>query len=81
MFHEIIPYIEAPWFHKFNNSGIFEKDEENEFNLSFFNLWMKSFNEFTSRVKKLKKISLNKSKEVLEERQNLEKQVEILQMD
>ena len=80
MFHEIIPHIEAPWFHKFNNSGIFEKDEENEFNLSFFNLGMKSFNEFTSRVKKLKKISLNKSKEVLEERQHLEKQVEILQI-
>ena len=79
MFHEIIPYIENPWFYKFNNSGIFEKDEENEINLSFFNLGMKSFKEFTSRVKKLEKISLNKSKEVLEERQHLEKQVEILQ--
>ena len=31
MFHEIIPFIENPWFHKFNNSGIFEKDIENEF--------------------------------------------------
>ena len=31
-------------------------------------------------MKKLKKISLNKSKEVLEERQHLEKQVEILQI-
>ena len=38
MFHEIIPYIEAPWFYKLNNSGIFEKDEGNQFNLSFFNL-------------------------------------------
>ena len=80
MFHEIIPYIETPWFYKFNNSGIYEKDEENEFNLSFFNLGMKSFKDFTERVKKLKKISLNKSKEVLEERQHLEKQVEILQV-
>ena len=79
MFHEIIPFIENPWFYKFNNSGIFEKDEENEFNLSFFNLGMKSFKEFTLRAKKLKKISLNKSKEVLEERQHLEKQVELLQ--
>ena len=80
MFHEIIPYIESPWFYKFNNSGIFEKDVDNEFNLSFFNLGMKSFNEFTTRVKKLKKISLNRSKEVLEERQHLEKQVELLQV-
>ncbi len=80
MFHEIIPHIENPWFYKFNNSGIFEKDEENEFNLSFFNLGMKSFKDFTQRVKKLKKISLNKSKEVLEERQHLEKQVELLQI-
>ena len=80
MFHEIIPHIETPWFYKFNNSGIFEKDEDNQFNLSFFNLGMKSFSDFTTRVKKLKKISLNKSKEVLEERQHLEKQVELLQL-
>ena len=79
MFHEIIPYIENPWYYKFNNSGIFEKDLENEFNKSFFKLGMKSFEEFTLRIKKLKKISLNKSKEVLQERQHLEKQVEILQ--
>jgi energy-coupling factor transporter ATP-binding protein EcfA2 len=80
MFHEIIPYIETPWYYKFNNSGIFEKDIENEFNLSFFNLGMKSFKDFTQRIKSLKKISLNKSKEVLLERQHLEKQVEILQI-
>ena len=80
MFHEIIPFIENPWFYKFNNSGIFEKDIENEFNLSFFNLGMKSFKEFTSRIKKLSKISLNRSKEVLKERQHLEKQVEVLQI-
>ena len=79
MFHEIIPYIENPWFYKFNNSGIFEKDLDNEFNKSFFKLGMKSFEDFTNRIKKLKKISLNKSKEVLLERQHLEKQVEILQ--
>lgn len=80
MFHEIIPYIENPWYYKFNNSGIFEKDIENEFNLSFFNLGMKSFKDFTQRIKRLKKISLNKSKEVLQERQHLEKQVELLQV-
>ncbi len=80
MFHEIIPYIESPWFYKFNNSGIFEKDVDNEFNKSFFKLGMKSFEDFTVRIKRLKKISLSKSKEVLQERQHLEKQVEILQI-
>lgn len=80
MFHEIIPYIENPWFYKFNNSGIFEKDVKNKFNKSFFELGMESFEDFTVRIKKLKKISLNKSKEVLIERQHLEKQVEILQV-
>ena len=57
-----------------------KKDIQNEFNLSFFNLGMKSFKEFTSRIKKLSKISLNRSKEVLKERQHLEKQVEVLQI-
>lgn len=80
MFHEIIPYIENPWFYKFNNSGIFEKDVQNEFNRSFFKLGMKSFEDFFGRIKRLKKISLSKSKEVLMERQHLEKQVEILQV-
>lgn len=76
MFHEIIPYIENPWYYKFNNSGIFEKNLSNR---SFFDLDMESFADFTKRINKLKKISLNKSKEVLIERQNLEKQIELLQ--
>ncbi len=38
MLVEIIPYIENPWFYKFNNSIIFEKDLDNEFNESFFKL-------------------------------------------
>ena len=37
MFQEIIPFIENRWFYKFNNSRIFEKEIENEFNLSYFN--------------------------------------------
>lgn len=81
MFHEIIPHIPKPWFFKFNNSGIFEKDVENKFNRNFFDLGMESFAEFTKRIKQLPKISLSKSKEVLAERQHLEKQVEILQVE
>ena len=70
MFHEINPYTENPWFYKFNISGIFEKDLDNEFNKSFFKIGMKSFEHFTNRIKKI--ISLNKFKEVLLERQYLE---------
>ena len=40
---------------------------------------MKNFKDFTEKIKKLNKVSLLKSKDVLKERFNLEKQVEILQ--
>ena len=50
MFIEIIPYIENPLFYKFNNSGIFEKDLDNEFNKSFFKLGIKNFEDFTNRI-------------------------------
>ena len=51
MFHEIIPYIENPWYYKFNNSGIFEKNLSNR---SFFDLDMESFADFTKRINKFK---------------------------
>ena len=50
MFVEIIPYIENPWFYKFNNSGIFQKDLDNEFNESFFKLGIKIFEDLTNRI-------------------------------
>ena len=43
MLVEIIPYIENPLFYKFNNSEIFEKDLDNEFNKSFCKLGIKNF--------------------------------------
>ena len=79
-FHEIIPYIESPWFCKFNNSAIFVKDKEDEFNSFFYNLGMKSFENFTLKVGKLKKISLDRTKEVLKERENLEEHLKVFQI-
>ena len=67
LFKEIIPNT---CFYKFNNLSIFEKDIEDKYNSIFYNLSMRSFEEFTQRIKKLKKISLNKSKKILNERQN-----------
>ena len=80
MFNEIVPYIETPWYFKFNNSGVFIKDINDEYICKFyFKLGEKSFKDFTEKIKKLNKVSLLKSKDVLKERFNLEKQVEILQ--
>ena len=76
LFKEIIPNT---CFYKFNNSGIFEKDIEDKYNSFFYNLSMRSFEEITQRIKELKKISLNKSKKILNEKQNLEKNVVIFQ--
>lgn len=78
MFSEIIPYIEEPWYYTFNNSGIFESGENNPLTHTFFDIGMKSFEEFTKRIIKLKPKSLDRSKDVLKERQALEKRVEIL---
>ena len=80
MFNEIVPYIETPWYFQFNNSAVFIKDINDEYICkAFFKLGEKSFKDFTEKIKKLNKVSLLKSKDVLKERFNLEKQVEILQ--
>ena len=78
LFNNLIPYIKKPWYYKFNNSFIFESDRKCEFTNSFFKLCMKSFEEFTQRLVKLPKKSLNQTKKVLEERNKLEKSSELL---
>ena len=78
MFSEIIPYIENPWYYTFNNSGIFECGANNPLTHTFFDIGMKSFEDFTKRIAKLKPKSLDKSRDVLKERQSLEKRVELL---
>ena len=54
MLVEIIPYFENPLFYKFNNSEIFEKDLDNEFNKSFFKLSKKNFEDYRNRIIKKK---------------------------
>ena len=76
-FNEIIPYIESPWYYQFNNSGMFESGENNPFAQAFFDIGMKSFEDFTKRIIKLKSKSLDKSKEVIKQRHILEKRVGI----
>ena len=68
MLNDIIPYIELPWYYLFNNSGMFESGKNNLFAHAFFDIGMKSFEDFTKRIIKLKPKSLDKSKEVIKKR-------------
>lgn len=78
VFSEVIPYIKKPWYYKFNNSAIFSSNREDEFTKMFYKLGMKSFEEFTNKLIKLPRKSLTQTKQVLDERNRLEKCVEIL---
>ena len=63
---------------KFNNSAIFNDNLEETYTKMFFTLNMKSFEEFKQRLVRMPKKSLNQTKQVLEERNKLEKYGEIL---
>ena len=77
--NQLISCIEKPWYYKFNNSAIFtDKVEEEPFTRMFFEINMKSFEEFKQRLIKMPKKSLIQTKQVLEERNKLEKYSEIL---
>ena len=78
IFSSIIPYLNKPWYYKFNNSAIFSKDRVNEFTEMFFKLSMKSMDEFTKTLLKFPRKNLAQTKQVLEERIKIEKNVEIL---
>ena len=54
---------------------MFESGENNPFTHAFFDIGMKSFEDFTKRIIKLKPKSLDKSKEVIKQRHKLEKRV------
>ena len=55
MFNEIVPYIETPWYFKFNNAGVFIKDINDEYFCKFFfKFGEKSFKDFTEKSKKIK---------------------------
>lgn len=78
LFNTVIPHINKPWFYKFNNSTIFSSNREDEFTKMFFKLGMKSFEDFIRKLIRLPRKSLTQSKQVLEERNRLEKGVGIL---
>lgn len=75
---KLIPCLNKPWYLKFNNSAIFNDNLEETYTKMFFTLNMKSFEEFKQRLVRMPKKSLNQTKQVLEERNKLEKYGEIL---
>ena len=69
---------DSTWFFKFNNSSFYESERSDEYTKIFWDLGIKNFNDFLYKLKNLKKINLNLTKEVLYERKILEKNVKIL---
>ncbi|EDR22965.1 hypothetical protein, conserved [Entamoeba dispar SAW760] len=63
IFSTIIPYIDKPWYLKFNNSAIYSDNTEDLFTQMFWKLGMKSFDEFIEKLIKLPRKSLEKSRE------------------
>ena len=78
LFSEIIKHRSNDWYFKFNNSAIFEKDEEDVLNLTYWNIGMDSFAKFTQKLDTLPTIGLSQTKTVLNERSRLTENVEIL---
>lgn len=74
----MIKHRSNDWYFKFNNSAIFEKDEEDVLNFTYWNIGMVSFQKFTQKLDTLQTIALDKIKTVLNERSRLTKNVEIL---
>ena len=72
-FHDIFNNLEDPWYLKFNNSGFFNKNNDSEI---YWKIGFQSFDIFMTKLGKLKKISLNQTNEVLEERKRLHTKME-----
>ena len=79
VYDKIIPHVEPPWYYKFNNSAFFSLNMNDQFTRMFWDLGMRSFKRFIKRLEKMKKITLNQTKEVLTERKKLENLIVILQ--
>ena len=77
IFSSIIPYLNKPWYYKFNNSATFYTDI-GEFNKFYFKFSMKNMEEFTKTLIKLPRKNLTQTRQVLEERIKIEKNGEIL---
>ena len=77
-FSSVIPYLKSPWYFTFNNSAIFESDRDGEYARTFFKLSMKNFKEFTQKLIKMPKKSLDLTKQVLDQRIKLEENAKLL---
>ena len=78
LFSQFLFSIGKDWYYKFNNSAIFEKNEEDILNLTYWNIGMNSFKNFTEKINTLPAINLDKTRRVLEIRSLLVSTIEIL---
>lgn len=66
-------------FYTFNNSALFKKDTDNDIEKMFWQMGIKSFENFFKELKFTHGVSLHLTKEVLRERQQLEYTIQNLQ--
>jgi GTP-binding protein EngB required for normal cell division len=78
LFSHFLLSLGKEWYYKFNNSAIFEKNEEDILNLTYWNIGMSSFEKFTKKLDTLPKVNLKKTRRVLELRSHLNINIEIL---
>lgn len=71
LFSQMIKDINGDWYYKFNNSGIFEKNiNDDVLNLTYWNIGMESFTIFTDKIITSPSISLEQTRKVLTEEIN-----------
>ncbi len=78
LFSQFLFSLGKEWYYKFNNSAIFEKNEDDILNMTYWNIGMDSFKKFTERLDSLPKVNLVKTKKVLQLRSRLNSSIEIL---
>jgi GTP-binding protein EngB required for normal cell division len=78
LFSQFIFSLGKDWYYKFNNSAIFEKNEDDILNLTYWNIGMASFKTFTKKLDTLPKVNLIQTRRVLELRSHLNINIEIL---
>lgn len=78
LFSQFLLSLGKEWYYKFNNSAIFEKNEDDVLNLTYWNIGVNSFQNFTKKLDTLPKVNLIKTRRVLILRSHLNKNIEIL---
>lgn len=78
LFSQILLSIKGDWYFKFNNSAIFEKNINDNLNITYWNIGMDSFKLFNKKLKTLPKIGLTNTRQVLKLRSRLNQNIQIL---